>query len=91
MVVRQNSATGYASYQSVVREVTLPGGDDHGYELGDVNHDHSVSIADVTALIDYLLDGDPTPINILAADVNQNQDVTIADVSALIDMLLDAH
>ena len=61
------------------------------FTVGDVNKDGYVTIADVSALIDYLLDGDPTPINILAADVNQNQDVTIADVSALIDMLLDAH
>ena len=87
MVVRQNSATGYASYQSVVREVTLPGGDDHGYELGDVNHDHSVSIADVTALIDYLLGGDNGAC-LICADVNGVGGVTIADVTALIDKLL---
>ena len=87
VVVRQNSATGYASYQSVVREVTLPGGDDHGYELGDVNHDHSVSIADVTALIDYLLGGDNGAC-LICADVNGEGGVTIADVTALIDKLL---
>lgn len=56
---------------------------------GDVNDDHDVTIADVSALIDYLLTGDVTPFNEANADVNQKDGITIADVSALIDMLLD--
>ena len=56
---------------------------------GDVNDDHDVTIADVSALIDYLLTGDVTPFNEANADVNQKNGITIADVSALIDMLLD--
>ncbi len=55
--------------------------------LGDVNGDGSVSIADVSTLIDYLLGGSLS-INMQAADVSQDGDVTIGDVSALIDMLL---
>jgi len=58
------------------------------YEIGDVNHDHSVSIADVTALIDLLLGGDEAPAE---ADVNGDTNVTIADVTALIDMLLSGN
>lgn len=57
--------------------------------IGDVNKDGSVSIADVTALIDYLLNGDDSLIDINAADVNGNDGITIADVTALIDMLLN--
>ena len=60
-------------------------GDDH--QIGDVNHDGSVSIADVTALIDYLLDGS-FEICTTCADVNGDTNVTIADVTALIDKLL---
>lgn len=55
--------------------------------LGDVNDDHTVNIADVTALIDYLL-GSGNAVNELAADVNGDQNINIADVTALIDMLL---
>lgn len=57
-------------------------------ELGDVNDDGNVTIADVSTLIDYLLSGDVTPFNASNADVNQDHGITIADVSALIDMLL---
>ena len=55
---------------------------------GDVNGDTFVTIADVSALIDYLLNGDDSNINIDNANVNGDGDVGIADVSALIDMLL---
>ena len=58
------------------------------FTLGDVNGDDNVSIADVTALIDYLLSGDASLINLEAADCNQDNDVSIADVTALIDYLL---
>ena len=63
---------------------------EHGYEVGDVNHDNSVTIADVTALIDYLL-GSSTNACPICADVNGDEDVTIADVTALIDFLLGAN
>jgi hypothetical protein len=55
---------------------------------GDVDNNGEVSIADVTALIDYLLSGDDARINLDAADCNNDGDVTIADVTALIDYLL---
>ena len=53
---------------------------------GDVNGDGSVTIADVTALIDLLLGGNI--INNDAADVNGDAAVSIKDVTDLIDMLL---
>jgi hypothetical protein len=66
--------------------VTLAGTDEPEYELGDVNHDTKVSIADVSALIDYLLsDPNSAPAE---ADVNESGNISIADVSALIDLLL---
>ena len=55
---------------------------------GDVNNDGTVSISDVTALIDYMIDN-TTVINLDAADCNADQNVSIADVSALIDYLLN--
>ena len=55
---------------------------------GDVNGDNDVSIADVSALIDYLLGGSTEGLNMAGADCDQNEDVNISDVSALIDYLL---
>ena len=55
---------------------------------GDVNNDNNVSIADVTALIDYLLSGDATGVNLANADCNLDENVSISDVTALIDYLL---
>ncbi len=60
------------------------------YLLGDVNNDGSVTITDVTVLIDYLLNSS-IDINLQAADVSQDGDVSIADVTALIDMLLSGN
>ena len=56
--------------------------------LGDVNGDGSVNISDVTSLIDYLLSGNASGINVTAADCNQDSLVNISDVTALIDYLL---
>ena len=60
---------------------------DDDFILGDVNDDGVVNIADVTALIDYLL-GSGNTINLKNSDVNQDGVINIADVTALIDMLL---
>jgi subtilisin family serine protease len=59
----------------------------HDNEVGDVNHDGEVDIADVTWLIDYLLNSEIT-ICPVCADVYPDEDVNIADVTALIDRLL---
>ena len=55
---------------------------------GDVNMDGNVTIADVTALINYLLSGDASMVDLEAANCNLDARVTIADVTALINYLL---
>lgn len=57
---------------------------------GDVDGDGSVSISDVTALIDYLLVGNDALIP-GKADVDMNGTITIADVTTLIDYLLSGR
>ena len=57
---------------------------------GDVNGDGQVKISDVTALINYLLSGDASAINLQAADCNQDGQVKISDVTALINYLLSS-
>ena len=56
---------------------------------GDVNGDEKVSIADVTALINYLLNDDATGLNLDAAEMNDDSRITIADVTELINFLLN--
>ena len=58
----------------------------HGYEVGDVDHDGSVNISDVTALIDGLLGGNVACE--ICADVDGDGQIAIADVTTLIDRLL---
>ena len=61
------------------------------YQKGDVNMDGDLNIADVTALIDYLLNGDDSVIDLTAANVNEDNSVDISDVTHLIDMLLSVN
>ena len=63
---------------------TIPGGT--APIPGDVDGDGSVNIADVTALIDILLNAIEAP-----ADVDGDGAVNIGDVTALIDMLLNGN
>lgn len=67
---------------------------------GDINKDGVISIIDVTALIDILLDLPartylnptdtyPNGLDYEAADVNENKDIEITDVTTLIDILLN--
>ncbi len=51
---------------------------------GDVNGDSEVNIADVNAVIDFILAGSFGPL----ADVNGDGEVNIADINALIDIIL---
>jgi hypothetical protein len=54
----------------------------------DVDNDGGISIADVTALIDYVLNGDDSAINIGNANVDGDGTIGIADVTAITDILL---
>jgi hypothetical protein len=58
---------------------------------GDVDRDGRVTIDDVTALIDYLLSGNGSAIDLAGADCDQSGAVTIDDVTSLIDYLLSGH
>ena len=75
---------------SIVKEVTLFE-NEHTFQMGDVDHDGSVTISDVTALIDYLLSGNASGISLSGADCDQDGSISIGDVTALIDYLLSNH
>ena len=57
--------------------------------VGDVNGDETVTIADVTALVNIILGKDETHGSTNeAADVNKDGSITIADVTALVNIIL---
>ncbi|MBO4804113.1 MAG: BspA family leucine-rich repeat surface protein, partial [Muribaculaceae bacterium] len=56
---------------------------------GDVNGDSKVDITDATMLINYLLDNDPTGINMENANCDLDGGVDISDATALINYLLE--
>ena len=58
---------------------------------GDVDGDGNVGIGDVTTLIDYLLSGNATDVDLTAADVDSDGNVGIGDVTTLIDYLLSGN
>ena len=61
----------------------------HGDILrGDADDSGDINIADVTTLIDYMLSGNTSTINLDNADCNQDNDINISDATTLIDYLL---
>ena len=80
---------GTESDWSNIEEVTLFE-NTPAFQVGDVNHDGDVNIADVTALIDHLL-GATNVFYEDCADVRADGDINIADVTALIDLLLNGE
>ena len=55
--------------------------------IGDVNDDGSITIADVTQLVNIIL-GKTTSYNKKLADVNEDGSITIADVTQLVNIIL---
>lgn len=75
------------SVWSKAKTVTLVG-DEHGYELGDVNHDHVVNVSDVTMLIANIL-GNNDEACPICSNVNGDEVINVADVTALISRVLN--
>lgn len=87
VIVKQNTG---ASYQSVVQEVTLPTGEEVHYKPGDVNHDQTVDIDDVTAIIAKVL-GNEIDICTICADINHDNAIDVDDVTATINIILGSN
>jgi hypothetical protein len=78
-------ASNASQLQIVLDEIAEEG---HTSLLGDLNMDGYITIADVTALIRYVLSNDPTGIDTGAADCNNDNTISIGDVTALISRVL---
>ena len=84
---KEPTASSGTTYPSIYRKVAVP----VITIAGDVNKDGSVTIADVTALVNIILGKDnvePYQYDHAAADVNSDSSITIADVTALVNKIL---
>jgi hypothetical protein len=55
---------------------------------GDINMDGLVDVADVTTLVDYILERNPSPCDVEACDVNEDTKKDVSDVTTLVDIIL---
>lgn len=88
--LRNNDTYGFACYASSTGgALSLYKKSPSATLLGDVNKDGSITIADVTALVNIILGKDTEgQYDHKAADVNTDGSVTIADVTALVNIIL---
>ena len=70
------------------QEPEPPVPDPYSLQIGDVNGDGSINIADVTEIIDIILGGNANYDELRRADVNYDNSVNIADITMLIDHIL---
>ncbi len=71
---------------SYIINVTAPAG-----QMGDVNNNGTINVADVTALINYVLSHNDEGIYLPNCDVNGDSLITIGDVTMLINYVLSGH
>ena len=71
-----------ASSENIASETLVP------YITGDVDKSGTLTIADVTALVNILLGKTSADYNPVAGDLDQNGSITIADVTILVNLLL---
>ena len=65
--------------------------EEENWLIGDVNKDNTITVSDVTVLVDIILGNITNPgelYNMDAADVNKDGIVSIADVTGLVDLIL---
>ena len=93
--VKAHYANGTQSEWSNLEVVTLfeNGTVPQEYELGDVDHNHFVNVADVTALIQYILTSGAQPeefyVDLANVDGDEAGLINVADVTALIAKILN--
>ena len=68
------------------REVTLLEGGDVMY--GDIDGDGAIDMDDLTVLINYMLTGDDSEVNLQNTDVDQSGNISMDDITELINLLL---
>ena len=84
--VKSLYVNGTESSWSNTKEVLLK--ETQGQQRGDIDADGIVGINDVTELINLLLSGDMSAVDLMVADCNEDGSISIDDVTSLINYLL---
>ena len=58
--------------------------------IGDVNEDFAVTVSDIVAVVNYLLEKPTKVFNFAAADVNKDKAISIVDVVGVINIILNS-
>ncbi|MBR1551789.1 MAG: leucine-rich repeat protein [Muribaculaceae bacterium] len=61
----------------------------HNYLLGDANTDGEISVADITAITNHMMEEESDHFDAILADVNQDNEIGIADITAVVNILLE--
>ena len=76
------------AYPGAYLDYTVTQGTEVVGKPGDANEDGKVDVNDVTTIINYILQKNPTPFNFNNANVNGDETVDVMDVTLIIDMIL---
>ena len=80
---KYKACTGWMSFKNI--EEMEP-----SYKLGDANSDQAVDVADVVAIVNYILGEPNDPFVEAAADVNGDGKIDVDDVVAVVNIILDS-
>ena len=79
----------WIEYDGTAKELVLP--IENTTLKGDINGDGLVNVSDVTTLVDYILDKNPSPCDENACDVNEDGNINVTDVTSLVDIILNSN
>ena len=91
MTYRYRLVTRYAdgaTKKSNMQLVILLEQQEHGFTVGDVNHDNDVNVSDVVSLISSVV-GDQSNVCEICADVNGDGSINVSDVTILINIIMN--
>ena len=93
LAVDDNNKLAFSDHWTVAANKAFLVSDEHNviklFLKGDINMDGLVDVADVTTLVDYILERNPSPCDVDACDVNEDTKKDVSDVTTLVDIILN--
>lgn len=93
LAVDDNNKLAFSAHWTVAANKAFLVSEDHDviklFLKGDINMDGKVDVADVTTLVDYILERNPSPCDVDACDVNEDTKKDVSDVTTLVDIILE--
>lgn len=93
LAVDDNNKLAFSGHWTVAANKAFLVSEEHNviklFLKGDINMDGKVDVADVTTLVDYILERNPSPCDVDACDVNEDTKKDVSDVTTLVDIILE--